>query len=119
MHTQQILSRITGFNRICEVAAAHHERLDGRGYFRGLDAGQLDTDMRILAVADVFDALSAERPYRDALPMREVFAILDKDAGIGLDSDCISVLRSIYADITLIQKSVPVARTDGSLQKAA
>ena len=39
--------------------------------------------------------------------------------GIGLDSGCISVLRSIYADITLIQKSVPVARTDGSLQKAA
>ena len=119
MHTQQILARITGFKRISEVAGAHHERLDGRGYFRGMEAGQLDIDMRILAVADVFDALSAKRPYRDALPMREVFAILDKDAGSGLDASCIAVLRSIYADIILLPNAAAFAPPNNILFKAA
>ncbi len=89
-HTVQILGHITGFERLTAIAGAHHERLDGRGYFRGLAADQLDLDMRILAVADVFDALSADRPYRAALPPDKVFAILDGEA---LDRDCISVLR--------------------------
>ena len=92
-YTQQVLGQIRGFERLAEVACAHHERLDGRGYFRGLTADQLDLDMRILAVADVFDALSAERPYRGALPPDEVFAIMDKDAGTALDADCIDVLK--------------------------
>ena len=92
-HTQQILSKIKGFERLTAVAAAHHERLDGRGYFLGLDAAVLDLDMRIIAVADVFDALSADRPYRTALPMAEVFAILEKEA---LDPQCVSVLRERY-----------------------
>lgn len=93
-YTQQVLARIPGFERITEVASAHHERLDGKGYFRGLTARELDTDMRIIAVADVFDALSAERPYRGALPLREVFGIMDKDAGIALDARCIDILKS-------------------------
>ncbi len=92
-HTQQVLAQITGFERLADVACAHHERLDGRGYFRGLTGDQLDLDMRILAVADVYDALSAERPYRAALPHSEVFAIMDKDAGVALDADCIDILK--------------------------
>lgn len=94
--TQEILKHISGFSRLVEIAAAHHERLDGRGYFRGLTAEHLDLDMRILAVADVFDALSAERPYRGALPLSEVFAILDKDSGTALDANCIGALKEIY-----------------------
>ncbi len=95
-YTQQILAQISGFERLTEIAAAHHERLDGRGYFRGLSAAHLDLDMRILAVADVFDALAAERPYRAALPPERVFAILDKDAGVALDGDCIACLKEKY-----------------------
>ena len=95
-HTYEILKPIHGFARITEIAAAHHERLDGKGYFLGMNAETLDLDMRILAVADVFDALSAERPYREALPLEEVFAILHKDDGTALDSSCISALRDIY-----------------------
>jgi len=90
-YTQQVLSQITGFERLTEIAAAHHERLDGRGYFRGLGAEDLDLDMRVIAVADVFDALSADRPYRGALPPDEVFAILGREA---LDPDCVAVLKS-------------------------
>jgi HD-GYP domain-containing protein (c-di-GMP phosphodiesterase class II) len=95
-HTYQVLTRITGFERLTEIAAAHHERLDGKGYFLGRDGSQLDLDMRILAVADVFDALSAERPYRGALDSAEVFRILDKDSGVALDADCIAVLKAKY-----------------------
>lgn len=92
-HTQKILSRISGFERLTEIAAAHHERLNGKGYFRGLTADDLDMDMRAIAVADVFDALSAERPYREAMPLETVFGILDKDS---LDPDCIAVLKEKY-----------------------
>lgn len=96
--TWEILSPIRGFSRLADLAAAHHERLDGRGYWRGWDACQLDLDMRILAVADVFDALSADRPYRGAMTMPEVFAILDRESGVGLDADCVDVLRETYLD---------------------
>ncbi len=92
-HTQQILSRIKGFERLTAVASAHHERLDGKGYFRGLDSTVLDMDMRAIAVADVFDALSADRPYRAAMPMEKVFSILDSDS---LDPQCVSILRGRY-----------------------
>lgn len=90
----EILRPIRAFERVAEIAAAHHERLDGRGYWRGLSADQLDLDMRILAVADVFDALSAERPYRGAMPMPEVFAILERESSTGLDPECVAMLKS-------------------------
>ncbi len=91
-----ILARIRGFDRLAEIAGAHHERLDGNGYHRGIGASELDLDMRILAAADVFDALSAKRPYRDALPLQTVYEIMDKDAGAALDPDCISALKFVY-----------------------
>ncbi len=104
-YSQQILGQIRGFERLTQIAAAHHERLDGNGYFRGLQAEDLDLDMRVLACADVFDALSAARPYRDAMPMSRVFAILDKDADTALDADCIAALKSRYGDLELMPQS--------------
>ncbi len=95
-NTQRILGMIGGFDRVTEIAAAHHERLDGRGYHRGLPAEMLDTDMRILAVADVFDALSAERPYRGALPMSEVFAIMEREGPAALDPDLVGLMKDKY-----------------------
>jgi HD-GYP domain-containing protein (c-di-GMP phosphodiesterase class II) len=58
------------------MAAAHHERLDGSGYHFGLTGPELSPQARILAVADIAEALSAERPYRKALPRDEVLAIM-------------------------------------------
>jgi HD-GYP domain-containing protein (c-di-GMP phosphodiesterase class II) len=54
----------------------------------------MDLDQRILAVADVYDALSAERPYRRALSTDEVFAILNKDAGPILDAECVKAAHA-------------------------
>ena len=71
-----ILERVSAFRDLADVAGAHHERLDGSGYHRGLRREQLDRDARILAVADVCEALSAERPYRAALDPDEVLEIM-------------------------------------------
>lgn len=96
-YTYEILRQIRSFETLAEIAGAHHERLDGRGYWRGVGADQLTKEMRILAVADVFDALSAERPYRPALPLDEVFAIMRREAGTALDPECVEALCACTA----------------------
>ena len=65
--TARILERIPGFAHLAPLAAAHHERLDGSGYPYGLRAENLTQPMRVLAVADVFEAMTSARPYRPAM----------------------------------------------------
>ncbi len=91
--TEEILGRISVFRDLAAVAAAHHERLDGSGYPKGLAAGDLPLEARILAVADVFDALTADRPYRAALSAAEAFATIERSAGSALDPACIDALH--------------------------
>jgi HD-GYP domain-containing protein (c-di-GMP phosphodiesterase class II) len=91
-YSHEILRRIPGFGPLAEVAASHHERLDGKGYWRGYDASRLDLPSRILAVADVYDALAARRPYREALPLEDVMGILRKDTPHALDGECVEAL---------------------------
>jgi putative nucleotidyltransferase with HDIG domain len=93
-YSLEILRRISSFADLSELAGSHHERLDGSGYFRGYGADQLSMPARILAVADVYDALAAKRPYRDALPVEKVFAIMEKDAARALDPQCFEALRN-------------------------
>ncbi|QEC48486.1 HD domain-containing protein [Baekduia soli] len=92
--TLEILQRIPAFAALAQVAAAHHERLDGTGYHRGLGAAQLDRPSRVLAVADVAEALSAERPYRGPLAPGEVLAIMRRDAGTALDAGVFAALEA-------------------------
>jgi len=91
-YTLEILRRIPGFQLWAEEAAAHHERLNGSGYWRGLAADQLSTFARILAVADVFDALRAKRPYRDSLPLEKTFSIMREEAPHAIDLPCLEAL---------------------------
>ncbi len=91
-YTWKILNGIPGFGELSEVAASHHEKLNGSGYFRGLTAEHLSLESRILAVADIFDALAADRPYRQGMPLEKVFDILRKDAPRALDGDCVQAL---------------------------
>jgi HD-GYP domain-containing protein (c-di-GMP phosphodiesterase class II) len=83
------------FVELAHVAAAHHERLDGSGYFRGLGAAQLDQPSRILAVADVAEALSAQRPYREGLAPEAVLAIMRPEAGRTLDAAAFAALEEV------------------------
>jgi putative nucleotidyltransferase with HDIG domain len=91
-YTHQILGKITGFEEISEIAASHHEKLDGSGYYRNLSGDQLPLASRILVVADIYDALAANRPYRAAIPPQKVLAMLKADAPNKLDATCIEAL---------------------------
>jgi putative nucleotidyltransferase with HDIG domain len=82
--TARILGQVEHLRPLAAVAAAHHERLDGSGYHLGLTGGQLGPAERVLAVADVCEALSADRPYRGPLPPEVVLDIMRKDAGTAL-----------------------------------
>ncbi len=91
-----ILRRIPTFDAIADIASAHHERLDGKGYWRGIDEDQLSLDVRIMTVSDVFDALTATRPYREGLPLEMVFSIMNKDAGTAFDPGCLDALQECF-----------------------
>lgn len=91
--TLKILQRVPVFAELGEDAANHHERLDGRGYFRGLRGDVLSATARVLAVADMADALMSARPYRAAMPIERVVKTVEADAGIGLCPDAVAALR--------------------------
>ena len=91
--TVRILERVSAFRDLAATAGAHHERLDGRGYHLGLRAEQLNRDARILAVADVCEALTADRPYRDAMDPDQVREIMRGDAGTAFCHDALGALE--------------------------
>ena len=91
--THRILERVPGFSELAPVASAHHERLDGSGYPHGLSAGELTIPMRVLAVADVYEALTAERPYRPAWSSDRALEIIRLDVPQRLDHDAFAALK--------------------------
>jgi putative nucleotidyltransferase with HDIG domain len=97
-YTLEILKKIPGFARLSQDAAAHHEKLDGSGYWRGLKGEQLSIVARILAVADIFDALHAKRPYREGIPLETVFQMLRDDAPHALDLPCVEALIAVKSN---------------------
>lgn len=92
-HSERILERVSAFADIAPIAGAHHERLDGKGYPYGLADDAICLEVRILTVADVFDALAAERPYRAAMPVAQALAILRKGIGTAFDAGCVEALE--------------------------
>jgi HD-GYP domain-containing protein (c-di-GMP phosphodiesterase class II) len=96
--TFDILSRVDGFRNFRELAASHHERLDGKGYHRGLPAEMLPKSVRALAVADMYEALAAKRPYRQDLSSEEVMTILNRDAGTGACPEALEALKAFIAE---------------------
>lgn len=100
-HTQNILDRIvypTGLRDVPRIAAWHHEKLDGTGPF-GVPGEKLPLESRILAVADVFDALMSPRPYREALSPRRALLVLEKGGGADWDPEVIAALRACLDDV--------------------
>lgn len=106
--THRILDRVAGFSLLADIAASHHERLDGRGYHRGLAGVELGLEARCLVVADLCEALSASRPYRTPLPMERVLAILDGEAGVGLCADAVAAMRQ-HVEATGFRSAAPAA----------
>lgn len=94
-YSYQILERVPVFGEFAFDASAHHERMDGRGYHRNLSSNQLSLSARILATADKFDALSADRPYRAGMPLDRVCSILSEDVGLDLCPDCVTAAKAV------------------------
>ena len=99
--TEEILGRVPGFDGLAMLASAHHERLDGHGYPRGLAADEQTMPMRVLAVADVYEALTSERPYRSAYTSEVALELIAADVPARLDPDAFAALKSLVTDRTL------------------
>ncbi|WP_265564255.1 HD-GYP domain-containing protein [Sphingomicrobium arenosum] len=91
-HTRDVLARIGCMADMADVAAAHHERLDGTGYPLGLEAREITLETRIITACDFYDALTADRPYRAAMSREDALAIIERDIGKAVDGDCYDAL---------------------------
>lgn len=85
------------------IAQTHHEKFDGTGYPIGLAGDDIPLEGRITAVADVYDALSAERPYKKALPREKCFAILEEGKGKHFDPDVLEAFFNAASEIVRVQ----------------
>jgi HD-GYP domain-containing protein (c-di-GMP phosphodiesterase class II) len=94
-YTQRILERVEGFKHLAFIASTHHEKLDGTGYYRNLRATQLPLSSRAITVADIFEAMSAKRPYRDPMPMEKIFKIMGDMSPKQIDEDCFQALTKM------------------------
>ena len=90
--TLLILERVCSFREMSVIAGEHHEKLDGSGYPDRLIARDLSRESRIIAVADVFGALTEDRPYRAGLSLEDTLSIMTEFAPIQLDADCFDAL---------------------------
>lgn len=97
--TYIILKGIHGLEKITEWAAQHHERVDGSGYPYHLGSGGISLEARIVAVADVFQALAQKRPYRDSMSPEEIMVILNQMVNDGkLDKDVVHYVANNLQD---------------------
>lgn len=104
LYTWEILGRVGAFASFARQASTHHEKLDGSGYPWKLRGDELDAPARAMVVADIYEALTAHRPYRAGMPVEQALAILEKERGAKLDADAIDALKAAVeerADETL------------------
>ncbi|NTV96681.1 MAG: HD domain-containing protein [Thiobacillus sp.] len=94
-YTESILARVGIFDELAPVSAAHHERLDGGGYPKGLTADRITLETRIITVADIFDAITAERPYRGAIPVPKTLEIMAQHVGSAIDPTCFEAMKRV------------------------
>jgi HD-GYP domain-containing protein (c-di-GMP phosphodiesterase class II) len=97
IYSWEILRRVQAFRGFAEPAVLHHEKLDGSGYPWQRAAAQLDPSARILAVADIFEALTADRPYRQGMPAERALAIIRQDTGPRLCARAVEALEAHLA----------------------
>lgn len=119
-HTFRVLNTIGGMPQMSEWAAFHHERLDGNGYPFHHEGKDLTLGARIMAVADVFTAISEDRPYRPGMSRAKALSVLEDQAQQGaLDADIVSVLKADFDQIDAIRRKEQAlyARTQQQLTR--
>jgi HD-GYP domain-containing protein (c-di-GMP phosphodiesterase class II) len=106
------LEQLDGLDLLRHIAESHHENMDGSGYPRGLRGGEIPLEARIVAVADVFDALTSTRPYKSTWTNDEAFAWLRKLARSKFDEDCVEALIYNAPKVKAIQTQFQDPDTD-------
>lgn len=99
--TYDILTKIylnDEFKDVAEIASSHHEKYNGTGYFRKLKEGEIPFGGRILAVGDVFDAITSKRHYRDKMPIKQALDIIKNGAGAHFDPAVVDAFFKIRTD---------------------
>ena len=98
--THNILSKVyitNNFKNVANIASSHHEKYDGTGYFKGLKGEQIPLGGRILAVCDVFDAITSKRHYRDKMHMKDALKIMVDGKNTHFDENLVNAFMSISA----------------------
>jgi response regulator RpfG family c-di-GMP phosphodiesterase len=99
MKSQQLLEQIhfSGtLSKVPQIVGAHHEKVDGSGYPLGLKCDQIPLGARIIAVADVFEAITAKRHYRDPLPVDVAFHLLEKERSVHFENRIVDAFKRYY-----------------------
>lgn len=91
--TEDILQRVRIFEELAGIAGAHHERPDGKGYPKRLAGDAIALETRIITAADIFDAITAARPYRGAIPVEQALALMERERGTAIDGGCLDALK--------------------------
>jgi HD-GYP domain-containing protein (c-di-GMP phosphodiesterase class II) len=105
MHPQygaDILNHVKKLKDIIPGVRGHHERVDGKGYPDNLRDGDIPTIARIIAVADTFDAMTTDRPYRKAMSSETAFEELRKNSGIQFDKDVVEAFIMGYKEMEFV-----------------
>ena len=97
------LDSFENINILLNIAEYHHEAVNGTGYPHGLTGNQIPLEARIVAVADVFDALTSKRPYKEAWSNHDAYAMLQRLAGGQLDKECVDALIANKEQVETIQ----------------
>lgn len=101
-YTRLILMNVEGFEKIADWAGFHHEKLNGLGYPFHYDAPRLDKGSRIMAVADIFSAITEERPYRKGMNKEQAIEVLKGDVERGeIDPDIVKLLIDNYEAVDM------------------
>lgn len=115
LHTQKILERVACFRRFADYASAHHERVDGRGYHRNLKGDAIALEAKILAVADVCEALMADRPYRTGMDPERIVAIISSERGTAFCPEVVEAFLT-YQDKSDLFRAYGARKTKASPQ---
>jgi putative nucleotidyltransferase with HDIG domain len=112
----RIVSHIRGYGPVAEIILSHHERIDGKGYPRGLGGEDIPPLSRIISVADTYDVMTARDSYRDPVSSMEAIHELQRVAGAQLDSDFVDVFVTLLAGKDLSYRHGEDADFDAELQ---